>query len=389
MSQVFPYKSDIVITTFPLQADALATEVRNLGYAVQHQSMTEVEINGHFDECLRLNMYLRTAGRVLWQIQRFRANTANDLYKRVKAIEWENFIPIDGYFTITSYVRNEFIKDDRFANVRVKDAIADRFMEKFGKRPDSGPGRDQVVIHLYWLEEKVRIYFDTSGNTIAKHGYRKIPFKAPMIESLASSTIIASGWDMRSHFINPMCGSGTLAIEAAMMATNTAPGMYREHFGFMFLKGYDEESWENYYRLASMQAKESLDFKIIATDISKKALFAAKENAKLAQVDHLIEFHQCDFQETPIPDEPGVVFINPEYGERLGEEQILEGTYKQIGDFLKQKCQGYDGYIFTGNMNLAKFIGLRTSMRIPFMNAKIECRLLKYEMYRGTKKTKA
>ena len=299
------------------------------------------------------------------------------------------YIPVDGYFSITSYVKNEHIKDDRFANVRVKDAIADRFMEKFGKRPDSGPSRDNVVIHLYWKDEKVRIYFDTSGNTISKHGYRKIPFKAPMIESLAASTLIASGWDRKSHFVNPMCGSGTLAIEAALLATNTSPGLYREFLGFMHLKGYEEESWENYYRLASMQAQDSLDFKIIATDISKKALWAAQENAKIAQVDHLIEFHQCDFQETPVPEAPGVVFMNPEYGERLGDEKILEGTYKQIGDFMKQKCQGYDGFIFTGNMNLAKFIGLRTSARIPFMNAKIECRLLKYELYRGTKKTKA
>ena len=118
-------------------------------------------------------------------------------------------------------------------------------------------------------------------------------------------------------------------------------------------------------------------------------MWAAQENAKIAQVDHLIEFHQCDFQETPVPEAPGVVFMNPEYGERLGDEKILEGTYKQIGDFLKQKCQGYDGFIFTGNMNLAKFIGLRTSTRIPFMNAKIECRLLKYELYQGTKKNRA
>ena len=389
MSQVFPYKSDIVITCFPKQSEWLAKEVRDLGYAVTHQSISEVEINGYFDECLRLNMYLRTAGRVLWQIQRFRANTANDLYKRIKSIEWEKYIPVDGYFSITSYVRNEHIKDDRFANVRVKDAIADRFMEKFGKRPDSGPSRDHVVIHLYWKDEKVRVYFDTSGNTISKHGYRKIPFKAPMIESLAASTLIASGWNRQSHFINPMCGSGTLAIEAALLATNTSPGLYREFFGFMHLNGYQEDSWENYYRLASMQSQEKIDFKIIATDISKKALWAAQENAKIAQVDHLIEFHQCDFQETPVPEAPGVVFMNPEYGERLGDEKILEGTYKQIGDFLKQKCQGYDGFIFTGNMNLAKFIGLRTSARIPFMNAKIECRLLKYELYQGTKKNRA
>lgn len=388
MSSVFPYKSAIVITCFPEQSRWLAKEVEAMDYDVQSSSITEVEISGYMDDCLRLNMYLRTASRVLFQLQRFRANDANELYKKIKEIPWEKYLDNDGYFSITSFVRNDNITDDRFANVRVKDAIADRMIEKTGKRPDSGPNRDHTVIHLYWREDKVRLYFDTSGNTISKHGYRKIPFKAPMIESLAASTIIASGWDKASSFVNPMCGSGTLAIEAAMMAINKAPGLLRDNFGFMHIKGYDEGSWEGYKRLAGLQVKEAPDFKIIASDLSNNALWAAKQNAKIAGVEHLIEFEKCDFRETPIPKEAGVVMMNPEYGERLGADKDLESIYEAIGDFFKKSCQGYTGFVFTGNLALAKRIGLRTSAKTPFFNARIECRLLKYELYQGTKRTR-
>ena len=385
MSTVFPYKSAIVITCFPQQSQWLAKEVEAMGFDVKSTHISEVETEGYMDDCLRLNMYLRTAGRVLFQLQRFRANTANDLYKKIKAIPWENYLYNDVYFSVTSFVRNEHIKDDRFANVRVKDAIVDRFQEKTGKRPDSGPGRDHAVVHIYWKEDQVRVYFDTSGNTIAKHGYRKIPFKAPMNESLAASAIMASGWDKQSPFVNPMCGSGTMAIEAALMAINKAPGLMRDNFGFMHLKGYDEDSWQSYQRLARLQIKES-NVKIVASDLSKKALFAAESNARTAGVADMIEFVQCDFIDTPIPQDYGTVFLNPEYGERLGEEKELESVYQAIGDFFKQKCLGYTGYVFTGNLNLAKRIGLRTSARIPFFNARIECRLLKYDLYSGTKK---
>ncbi len=386
MSKVFPYKSAIVVTCFPKQSEWLAKEIEALDYDVDSSSISEVEISGYMDDCLRLNMYLRTASRVLYQIQRFRANTADDLYKRVKAIPWENFLHNDSYFSVTSFVRNEHITDDRFANVRVKDAIADRLIEVTGKRPDSGPNRDHVVIHLYWKEDQVRLYFDTSGNTIAKHGYRRIPFKAPMIESLAASTLLASGWDKQSHFVNPMCGSGTLAIEAALMAINMAPGLIRENFGFMHIKGYDEEAWNGYRRLARLQVKKSPEFKIIASDLNKNAIWSAKENAKTAGVDHLIDFELCDFRETPLPEAPGIVMMNPEYGERLGADKDLEELYASIGDFFKQQCGGYTGVVFTGNLDLAKRIGLRTSSKIPFFNARIECRLLIYELYQGTKR---
>jgi len=386
MSTVFPYKSSIVITTFPKLAPWLAKEVEAMDYDIVNTSATEVEISGYMNDCMRLNMFLRTAGRVLFQVQRFRAANPKELYSRIKSIPWEKYLDNEGYVSITSFVRNDHITDDRFANVRVKDAIADRMVEKTGKRPDSGPEKNKTVVHLYWKDDRVRLYFDTSGQTISKHGYRLHPFKAPMIEALAAGTIVATDWDKQSSFVNPMCGSGTLAIEAAMMALKRPPGLLRNNYGFMHIKGYDKGGWEGYQRLAKLQAKDEIDFKIIASDLSKEALRAARANAREAGVEEFIEFYHCDFRETPMPKENGVVMINPEYGERLGADKDLESIYEAIGDFFKQKCKGYKGFVFTGNLDLAKRIGLRAKRRIEFLNARIDSRLLTYELYEGTRK---
>lgn len=386
MKKVFPYKSAIVVTCFPQQSQWVARELEAMNFPIVQQNISEVETEGYMDDCYALNLNLRTASRVLFQLQRFRATNADELYAKIKAIPWENYMNNDGYFTVTSYVKNDTITDDRFANVRVKDAIADRMTEKTGKRPDSGPDRDQVVVHVYWKEDAVRVYFDTSGQTIAKHGYRKLPYKAPLNESLASAILMASQWDRESTFVNPMCGSGTLAIEAALFTLNRAPAIHREFFGFMFLKGFDRDSWEGYKRLATLKEHNDRTVKIIASDHNKDALHAARENAKTAGVEELIDFVHCDYKETPIPEETGMVVMNPEYGERMGEEEELAIAYAEMGDFLKQKCKGYTGFIFTGNLALAKKVGLRTTSKTPFFNARIECRLLRYDIYDGSRK---
>jgi len=207
-----------------------------------------------------------------------------------------------------------------------------------------------------------------------------------MQEALAAAVILATKWDRKSAFINPMCGSGTLAIEAALLASNKAPGLMRHNFGFSHIKGYDDTVWKDLRQEAARKTSRTLSFPIIASDNDPRALSAARENAKSARVDHLIRFELCDFEETPIPDtNKGIVILNPEYGERMGEEEILEETYGFIGDFFKKKCKGYTGYIFTGNMDLAKKVGLKAKRRIEFYNAKIDCRLLEYELYEGTR----
>lgn len=379
-------ESRIVITCLPRTTAIVKQELEALGYEAEVTSKLGVETTGTYHDTMLLNLHLRSATRVLFHIKSFNASTPDDLYKELYKIEWHDLINHRGYVNINGFIRNDKILDTRFANLRAKDAIVDKISKIKGSRPDSGPNTDKTVLFLHWIDDDASIYINTSGETIAKHGYRKIPFKAPMMEALAAATILASKWDKKSTFINPMCGSGTLAIEAALIATNTAPGLFKSNFGFMHTNLFNRDEYMELRKSAKERKNKKLDFKIVASDMSMMALEAAKQNAETAGVAHLIDFQKCDFRDTQMPEDQGVIFFNPEYGERLGEEKELETLYKQIGDFLKQKAQGYLGYIFTGNLNLAKNIGLKTKRRIEFFNGKIDSRLLEYELYAGSKK---
>lgn len=382
----FNLKGKVVVTCKDRFAPYLEQELLELGFRPTFVSRTFIELQASLNDCMVLNLHLRTASHVLFEIKSFYLHKADDIYRRVKTIAWEDYLDKDAYFSVISHVENETVNNPLFVNVRIKDAIVDRFREKFGRRPDTGSDLDGAVFQMYWKDTKATLYINTSGETLAKHGYRKIPGHAPMLEALAAATVYASGWDRNSPFINPMCGSGTLAIEAALIATYRYPGLYRDHYAFMHIEGYDEEIYQKIR--AKMEAKivRKPELKIIASDISEQAVLFSKENAGYAGVEELIDFHCCDFEETPVPEGgEGAVFFNPEYGERLGEEDDLADTYKRMGDFLKQKCAGYNGFIFTGNFALAKKIGLRTSKRTEFYNGTIDCRLLKFELFRGRK----
>jgi putative N6-adenine-specific DNA methylase len=303
-------------------------------------------------------------------------------------VAWEEYIDEQGYLSLTSSVDNPTIKDSRYASLKCKDAIVDRIRNKRGNRPDTGPERDKTVVHLYWKDERGAVYLDTSGEPLSRRGYRKIPLGAPMQETLAAAVVLATGWNGVGNFINPMCGSGTLAIEAALIGLNRAPGLLRSNFGFMHIKGWNEGLWNDLREKAKKDAKKALPNRIIATDIDPRAVEAARKNATTAGVEQVIEFGVCNYSDTPLPEGNGIIVLNPEYGERMGEAAKLEETYKGIGDFFKQKCMGYTGYVFTGNPGLAKKISLKPKRSIPFFNSGIECRLLEYELYEGSKKIK-
>jgi putative N6-adenine-specific DNA methylase len=384
--QVFHNENKIVITCNKRLSAYLQQEVEELGFKPTRVFQTGVELQGTINDTIALNLNLRTGSQVLYLIKSFHAATPKELYDQLIEIEWEELIDFTGYFSVTSNVNNEHILTPLFANVKVKDAIADRIKGKKNLRPNSGPELNKTVVHLYWQDDKADIFIDTSGETLAKHSYRKIPGKAPMLEALATSTIMATQWDRNSTFINPMCGSGTLAIEAALLATDKRPGLFRMNYGFMHVMGYDENVFFVERRKLKDRAKKETGFKIIATDISDDAIDIAKKNANTAGVEHLIEFAVCDFADTEVPEQPGVIMFNPEYGERLGVHSKLEITYKRIGDYLKQECKGYRGYVFTGNADLAKKIGLRPARRIEFYNGKLDCRLFEYELYDGSKR---
>ncbi|MFT3981609.1 MAG: class I SAM-dependent RNA methyltransferase [Ferruginibacter sp.] len=368
----------------------LQKDVEAIGYKPLRVFKTGVELKGTLSDCIRLNLNLRCASQVLFSLKELRAADANELYNALYAFAWEDVIPADGYFSISSNVSNDTISNNLFANVKVKDAIADRFRNKTGARPDSGAALNGVVIHLYWKDDVAEIFLDTSGETLSKHGYRKIPGKAPMLESLAAATILAGNWNGASPFVNPMCGSGTLVIEAALIATNRRPGLYRSNYSFMHAKGYMHSLYEVAYKELQEQVTAAPHgLQIIASDISEDAVNVARVNAGIAGVEELIHFELCDFEETTVPaTEEGAVYFNPEYGDRLGEEIALQATYKRMGDFLKKKCKGYFGYIFTGNLELAKKIGLKPKRRIEFFTSKIDCRLFEYELYAGSREPK-
>jgi len=383
----FSLTGRIIITCSNRLSPYLQKEINELGYKPVRVFKTGVELLGKLEDCILLNLNLYCASQVLFSLKEFRASNAHELYNVLLEMEWESIIPANGYFSVSSKVNNDTITNNLFANVKVKDAIADRFRERTGSRPDSGPELNGVVIHLYWNEDVAEIFIDTSGDTLSKHGYRKIPGKAPMLESLAAATILATKWDKHSSFINPMCGSGTVAIEAAMLATNRKPGLYRSNYAFMHILGYNENIYRDALQAIERNVTGINGFRIIATDISEDAVNISKINAGIAGVEEFIEFRVCDFEQTPIPEnENGIIYFNPEYGDRMGEEAELEKTYSRIGDFLKQQCKGYTGYIFTGNPGLAKKIGLKPSKRLEFFTSKIDCRLLEYELYAGTRR---
>ena len=383
---VFEKESKIIITCNKRLSGYLQQEVEALGYKVTRTFQTGVELLGTVNDCIPLNLNLRCASQILYLLHSFEAADPQRLYNELVQLEWEKLIDFSGYFSITSNVNNEHILTPLYANVKVKDAIVDRIKAQKGLRPNSGPELNKAVVHLYWQDDKADIFVDTSGETLAKHSYRKIPGKAPMLEALATSTIMATGWDKQSTFINPMCGSGTLAIEAALLATDKHPGLFRMNYGFMHVMGYDEQVFFAERRKLKDKAKKVTNFKIIATDISADAVDIARKNANTAGVEHLIDFDVCDFADTVVPEEKGVIMFNPEYGERLGVHTKLEGTYARIGDFMKQQCKGYRGYVFTGNPDLAKRIGLAATRRIEFYNGKLDCRLLEYTIYEGSKR---
>lgn len=399
----------IIVSCAKGLAPHTARELSCLGYAVVDETENTVVVRGGMRDMMTLNFRLRTAHRVLVPLLRTGCRQLRHLYEDVYSIDWENLLEADGYFTVNSVVRNDTIQDTRMPSLKAKDAIADRMRDKCGGRPDSGRETHGAAVFLYWMDNELIVYIDTTGEPLSKRGYRKMPGSAPMQETLAAGCVLASGWDGNSPFVSPMCGSGTPAIEAALIAMNRAPGSFKSHFAFMAIKGYRqtipgekagnsvrqrfgasaEQIWKDMVATARAQERREGLPPIIATDIDPEAVETAHLNAIAAGVSEYITFSECDFAATRLPPPPGVIFMNPEYGERLGAGQDLEPLYSRIGDFLKQKCTGYTGCVLTGNMEMSRKIGLRSVKRLPFYNGPIECRMVVFDLYEGSEKDAA
>jgi len=374
----------ILITTPNGLTSFLREEVQKLKYPIKKVGAAGVLTEGDYTDAMRLNLHLFTAHHVLYLINEFSCDNPQELYRKINAMPWETMISADGYLSVVSNVVHPSIRDTRFANVKTKDAIVDRILIRRGRRPDSGPLRNGAVIHVYWRDEKCQVYIDTSGEPLSKRGYRTNPLHAPMQETLAVAVVKATRLKRSENFINPMCGSGTLAIEAALQSINRAPGSIRKNFGFMHTLFYRKEVWDELLKDALSRERAEIG-RIIATDINADAIKAAYSHARLAGVGRHIDFKAVDFESTEVPDAPGVVVFNPEYGIRMGDEAELVQTYRRIGSFLKKRCQGYRGYVFTANKKLAGEIGLKSGRKISFKSGKLDCRLYEYELYGGTR----
>lgn len=382
-------------------------EVRLMGYKPIEVTENTVVVRGAMRDMMRLNLFLRTAHRVLVPLLRTTCRNIRELYQAAFSIDWENILEADGYFSVSSIVHNMTIRDTRIPSLYTKDAIVDRMREKCQRRPDSGGENRGAAVFVYWERNEVIIYLDTSGEPLSKRGYRRIPGSAPMQETLAAACIMAMRWDRRTPFLSPMCGSGTPAIEAALMAMNRAPGSLKGHFAFQSIKGYGhiipgesaptvaprqragaspEQIWKEMVLEAKAQETTANLPQIIATDISPEAVDNAHTNAIAAGVAPYIEFKACDFADTPVPEVShrnehgvrGAIFFNPEYGIRLGDPKELAPIYERIGTFMNEKCRGWMGALITGNPDLARLINLYYKTRIPFFNGPIDCRLFLY-----------
>ena len=349
---------------------------------------------GDMRDCMRLNLALRTGHRVLLELARLSAPDPAALARELSRLPWEDIIPADGHLTIDSSVQNEHVRDSRFANQKAKDAIVDRISARKGRRPDSGPDPVGACLFLHWRGEAATVYIDTTGAPLSRRGYRKMPHKAPLQETLAAGIVLATGYGQMAgqaenvqHFLSPMCGSGTLAIEAALIALNRAPGLLRPDFAFRHLIGFDDKVYAELRREAQAGAKKELPGRIIASDLDPEAVAAARQNARTAGVEAHISFEVCDFRDSTVPAEgTGVCVLNPEYGARLGDSPRLEPMYEGIGEFFKKSLPGWRGFVFTGNPALAAKVGLKPRRKTPLFNAKIECRLLEYELYQGSRR---
>ena len=326
----------------PGLVECLEAELVELGYTSVNVHSTGVEIVGNLEDAMNLNLKLKTAYSVLYLLNEFSCMDPNELYRTITKMQWEELIGPDEYLSVISRVDTPTIDNSMFAGLKVKDAIVDRILKKTGLRPNSGSERSNLVFNLFWKDDRCWLYLNTSGRKMSDRGYRKIPGLAPLRETLAAAILMTAGYTGENPLVLPMCGSGTLAIEAAFIATFRAPGLLRSNYGFMHTKNFDKDNWQS-LRIATAKAcKKRAASKviapIIATDIDPDAIEAAKKIAMTAGVDHLIEFHTCDFADSPIPAAPAIVLLNPEYGHRVGDVKKLEKTYKRINQEQIIRC---------------------------------------------------
>ncbi|MDQ4139078.1 MAG: THUMP domain-containing protein [Bacteroidota bacterium] len=381
-SSLTPY---LATTLFGLET-VLAQELEKLGAQNIKVGNRAVEFAGDKQLLYKANLWCRTAIRILKPFRTFTARDERDLYRQVSKINWQDHIRSDQTFAIQSVVSQSTFEHSLFVSQLAKDAIVDQFRQRTGQRPSVNVEQPDVRLNLHMLENWVTLSLDASGDSLHRRGYRQQTNVAPLSEVLAAGILLLTGWDKQVPLIDPMCGSGTFLTEAALLAHNIAPGLYRRnYFGFMNWPDFEEGLYHTVLKDAEAAQLPDEEVDIVGSDIDKDYIEAARRNITHAGLEDFIRVRVRDLKDAQGIGEKGVVIVNPPYGERISPDNLNQ-LYKLIGDTFKTNFSGYDAFVFTGNLEAAKHIGLKTSRRIPLYNGPIECRLLKYELYRGTRK---
>ncbi|AZQ44770.1 THUMP domain-containing class I SAM-dependent RNA methyltransferase [Nonlabens ponticola] len=380
MSQNFKM---IAKTLFGLE-EVLEKELRNLGAMDIKPGVRMVSFSGDQGFMYKANMMLRTAIRILKPIHSFRARNEVDLYDGIYQMDWSEYLTPHDTLAVNATVSSQYFNHSQYVALKTKDAIVDQIRNQSGRRPDVDTKHPDLRISVHINDQTVDVSLDTSGEPLYKRGYREKTNVAPINEVLAAGIILLSDWDQRSTFIDPMCGSGTIAIEAAMIGANIAPNINRPEFGFEKWPDYDNQLFENIQESCLKKMRE-FDGKIIARDADGYTIEKARENVKNANLTDFISLEKGDFFRDSQSAQAFLMF-NPPYDERL--EIDMEAFYKEIGDTLKSRYAGSTAWLITGNLEALKHVGLKTSKRIKLYNGKLEARLVKYELYRGSKKVK-
>ncbi len=385
VAPALPAEFRIVGTTHYGLEECLAEELRELGIQEVKEHNRAVSFTGTLTELYMVNFSVRTALRFMVELETFEASDADDLYDRISAIRWEEFMNQRHTFAIEARVNDcEWIDNEMFAVQKAKDALVDRFRDLSGTRPSVNRDKPDFLFYLHIFRDKVTVFLDSTGLSLHYRSYRTEANKAPLNEVLAAGLVRLCGWDGRSEFIDPMCGSGTLLIEAAMFAKNIPPGYYKRSYGFMRWKNFDENRWLKVCdkQLAAIKQEWPV---ISGSDRAMGSVRVARANIERAGFKEHIRVTCNDIGEKHPLTASGVVLLNPPYGERLNEDDI-PGLYKHIGNCFKKNFIGFDCWIFTSSPDGADAVGLSAKRRIKLFNGALECRLLKYPVYAGTKK---
>ena len=373
-------KFELIAKTFMGLEPVLAKELTQMGANDVEIGRRMVSFTGDKEMMYRANFQLHTAIRILKPIRHFRAKSADDVYEEIKKIDWTEYLGTDKTFTVDSVVFSEEFRHSKFVSYKVKDAIVDQFREKTGKRPNISVANPDIRLNMHIAEDKCTLSLDSSGESLHRRGYRQESVEAPLNEVLAAGMILLSGWQADTDFIDPMCGSGTLLIEAALIAKNMAPGLFRKEFAFEKWPDFDADLFDEIYNDESQERE--FNHHIYGYDIDMKAVNTALLNVKAAGLTSVITVKQQDFKAFTQPANKSIIITNPPYGERISTPDLL-GTYKMIGERLKHQFLNNDAWVLSYREECFDQIGLKPSIKIPLYNGSLECEFRKYQIFDG------